>query len=901
MAGPVEDDALYDAYAYRVLDAIRRSGSISAAARELGVSQPNITQFVQRLERRLGTALVERTGRTARLTEAGAVFADQAPAVEAAMRTAARRFNELRSDSSNTSPLRVAAVSALITSLIPAFVTRFSEAWPGNQLVVCEADRAECIRLVAEGEVDVALTIEPTGNLAEDARLYPVVLETEEALLALPPTIATSRSRMRLDEVVRLGLPLIGERELASHLKADLEVATRAQRNGWSFGSAPMVAERQPCDQQAFGAARSTETVLALVEAGLGFGVLPATNARMSTMWRRVRFVHLEPILRVRTIATTLIGAHNRHEVAGALQALAEVALESRPTQTRAADRLRRTHLPRSLMTRSRGMADNHHPGYTQTRSSDMTTRTTTRLLRAGAVTAATVIALAGCASPGATEVGPDTGEQISEITVALPGSISSLYVGQEAGILNYYLASVAQEGLVTIDASGAIQPALAEKWEQTDDTTYVYDLRADAEFQDGTPVTADDVVFSLEMAQDPEKSPGLSYYLTDVTSIEKTGDAQVTVKLGAPNAAFAANMSSAGAAFITSKAFWEANEGTVGSSSSLVLGTGPYQVTEFVPDSHVTYERVDTWWGEAPKVEKITVKFIPDESTRLLAAKSGEVDVAFNVPLQQATQWEALDNMRVEYTNDLSYVGLFFNTSMAPFDDPMVREAIAQSVDREGIVESLLRGHGEVATAIMTPESMGGAYTPEEARTKLGEIPQWNFDLDAAKAALAASNHPDGFTAEILAPATGPHLVKAAQSLAENLGKIGITLNVREVPIEEWLASLDSHGIGFMWYFSTLGDPAEIPSYLLGAGNFTTHENPAIVDLLTRSNAETDLKTRIDLLVEVETLRAADVVNVPLWWGQSATAFKNDLGVNDLSAFTFVSTWPAQLYRAGT
>lgn len=532
-------------------------------------------------------------------------------------------------------------------------------------------------------------------------------------------------------------------------------------------------------------------------------------------------------------------------------------------------------------------------------------------LAKAGAIAAASAVVLAGCAVDSqktdkptvSAPVGVDTGEEIDNLTVALPGSLSSLYVGTEAGILNYYIASITQEGLVSIGADGSLEPGLAESWSQPDPVTYVYELRDDAVFQDGTPVTADDVVFSLLQAKDETVSPGLAYYLTNVDTVEKTGDNEVTITLTSPDAAFASNMSSAGAAFITSQAFWEANEGAVGTPDALLLGSGPYKVTEFVPDSHVTFERVDTWWGGTPKAKKITVNFIPDESTRLLAAKAGDVDIAFNVPLAQADEWESLDSMRVEYVNDLSYVGLYFNTTVAPFDDPKVREAIALSVNKQAYVDAILRGHGEAATAIMTPESLGKVYSADEARSFLGEIPQYDYDLDAAKAALSESGHPDGFTAEILTPNTGPQLGTAAQALAQDLAEVGITLNVREVPIEEWLASLDpssEYGINFMWYFSTLGDPAEIPSYLLGAGNPAGYDNPEVQSLLTEIGAETDATARVELIREVETLQAQDVVNVPLWWGQSATAFSTKTGLEGYSAFTFVGSWPAQVYRAG-
>ena len=94
--------------------------------------------------------------------------------------------------------------------------------------------------------------------------------------------------------------------------------------------------------------------------------------------------------------------------------------------------------------------------------------------------------------------------------------------------------------------------------------------------------------------------------------------------------------------------------------------------------------------------------------------------------------------------------------------------------------------------------------------------------------------------------------------------------------------------------------DPAEVPSYLLGAGNPAGYDNPAIVDLIAQAGAASDPAERIDLLVQAETLQAEDAINIPLWWGQSATAFAKDLGMNDYSSFAFISSWPTQLYRAG-
>lgn len=525
--------------------------------------------------------------------------------------------------------------------------------------------------------------------------------------------------------------------------------------------------------------------------------------------------------------------------------------------------------------------------------------------LAAAAAAAAFALVLAGCAgsseAPEPSEVAlVDTGQDIEQVTVAFPGSLANLYIGQESGILNYNLAATVQEGLVGQDPDGQIVPALAESWETPDDTTYVFTLREDARFQNGDPVTPQDVVFSIERAVDPESSPGTYYYLTNLDTVEQTGDREVTVTSKTPDATFLVSLSSAGALVVTQQEFWEAHDGGIGTSDSLLLGTGPYQVTEFQPDSHVLLERVDTWWGGVPKAESIRVNFIPDASTRLAAAQTGDIDIAFNVPITQADDWSSIDGVRVESMNDLSYVGLLFDQNVAPFDDIDVRTAVALSIDREAIAEKLLRGYGEPATAIMTPESLATAFDGDTARAELAAIPQHDYDLEAAQQAIAGTAG-EGLETELTYPNTGPQLGVAAQAIAESLGEIGMDVSVREVPIEEWLATIGDgeHGLGFMWYFSTTGDPAEVNSYLLGPGNPNGFESEEAAALITEANALTDPAERAAKLLELETLGADEVVNAPIWWGKSVTAFSNTVGVTDYSPYTFTSTWGASLFAA--
>lgn len=872
-----------DLHTLRILVAIEETGSVTATARRLGYSQPAITQHLQRNEARLGVALVARAVRGMQLTEAGALLARHAPRIDEAITAAAAEL-AAHIDTDRGS-VRVAAFPAAIATLLAPLLSRLEREFPGLRAEFIEAEPAEAIKAAEAGRADIALhyhyVADPgvvAGRHTADGLRSRFLLSDD--VLAVVPRAEAERLGEDVELVELLPLTWIG---------GDATCTDHLVRLARAAGAAPN--DRHDVS--------SAAAALALVDSGIGITFLSRLALSTVRIPDGVVTLQLRPRVRRRIYATALDEATGIPSIAVALRLLAVGEIDRRNSDPSRATRLH--------AQRARFSTAPFSPPITLTERHDASMKTTgttpQRGLRGPAIAVASALLLAGCATGTSTpdNAGTDTGEEIDAITVALPGSLSSLYVGDESGILNYYIASITQEGLVSLNAEGTLQPGLAQSWTQPDDVTYVYELREDARFQDGTPVTADDVVFSLEQARDETSSPGLSYYLSGVESVEKTGEHEVTITLAQPDSSFAANMSTAGAAFITSKEFWESADGEVGTSSNLLMGSGPYRVTEFVPDSHVNFERVDTWWGELPTVESINVQFIPDEGTRLLAAQSGDVDVAFNVPLAQAAQWESLDNMRVDYVNDLSYVGMYFNLALAPFDDPKVREAFAHSVDRGTVVDNLLRGHGEVATTIATPESLGSVYSAEEARSILGAVPQYEFNLESARDALAASSRPDGFETDMLFPSTGPQLGTAAQSLAENLSQIGITLNVREVPIEEWLASLDansSYGVGLMWYFSTLGDPVEVPSYMLGADNISNYDNPEIQSLLARAGAETDPAARIDLIVEAEALQAADIVDVPLWWGQSATAFASDLGMRDYSSFAFTSSWPTALYR---
>lgn len=503
--------------------------------------------------------------------------------------------------------------------------------------------------------------------------------------------------------------------------------------------------------------------------------------------------------------------------------------------------------------------------------------------------------------SPGASaSVGVDTGKQVALLRVSLPGSLSCLYPGQESGILNYYVAAIATEGLVGVDSAGKLVPALASDFSRPDPKRYVYTLRQGAKFSDGSPVTVADVLHSIEMARDSKVSPSTASYWANLDKAAQTGANEVTLTTKSVDEAFGWLPSIADALWIMPKSYWQANSTRIGSAKAPLVGSGAYQVTSFAPDSHVELSRFDGWWGTAPKVAKIRFDFVSDDNTRLLAWQAHDADMSLNVPLAQANSWAGAANTRVVYEPDRSYVGLTFNLKAKPFDDVHVRKAIAHAIDRTSLVTDLLHGRAQVATALSTPEQFGGLWSPAEATQRLGAVPQYAFDIAQAKAELAKSSVPHGFSVDLSYPSTGSQLGTAALAFAATLKQIGITLNVKELAIEQWLADLGkSPALSYMWYFNTTGDPGELPKWFLQAGNPANYANASVAATMVKAVAEPDPATRASLLIDAQAAEAGDLAYLPLWWGQAATAFSDHIGVKDFSSYTLLTDWPTSLYAA--
>lgn len=540
--------------------------------------------------------------------------------------------------------------------------------------------------------------------------------------------------------------------------------------------------------------------------------------------------------------------------------------------------------------------------------SSTMALQTSRRSLVALAASALIVVT-SGCApaaKPAITTTAPvAAGQALDTLTVALGSQIGTLSVNQQAGIANYQVAALVQEGLLGLDNEGKLVPALAESWDGTGGKVWKFEIRKDAKFSDGTPLTVSDILFSIEVARDPKKSPGVStYWPSYITSVKQTGEWEITITLDAPHITFGAEVSNAGGLFVTSKAFYTKAK-NYGSATDLILGTGPYKVTEFDPSSHVSLERTDTWWSQNTGPKTVRIDFISDDATRLVAFRQGQADVSLTVPLDQAEQWAAVEGAGVQYYDDRSYQGLTFDPNVAPFTDIHVRKAVAHAIDSDGIVTGILKGKATAATGIDSPQQLASLVGLEAARAGVKALPAASYSLDQAKAELAQSGQPNGFSTTLTYPTGYAAVGKASLAIAASLAKVGITVDVKEIPLDQWLSEVGNgkQGVSWMIYLPTTSTPNEISSWLLAAdgkgANPANWSDPAVAKQVAAISTLADKQEQFDAILKATSAALDQGIYAPVYWGQAAIATRKGVVAGNFGSFTLQTNWAAAFTQA--
>jgi len=318
---------------------------------------------------------------------------------------------------------------------------------------------------------------------------------------------------------------------------------------------------------------------------------------------------------------------------------------------------------------------------------------------------------------------------------------------------------------LMQLANDGSIEAGIATKWEQVSDTRYRLTLRQGAKFHDGRPVTAQDVKFSLENYRQSKNAEQYNVWLDHVDVVDDyTAEAvsKLPYRVAMSNTAYKSFIIPNGAA--DAKAF-----------AQKPIGSGPYKFVQSIPNDRVVVEANRDYWGAPPKFERITVRQIPEDATRLAALEAGEIDFVTNVPVDAGDRLQKAGLRVVSVpSNRMMFVRFNFATE-GPWKDVRVRQALNYAVDREALSKALLGGQGVLAES---PLGHGVAYY------KKGLTP-YSFDVDKAKQLLADAGFSRGFEATLVTP-TGRYMKdrESAEAVAGQLEAVGVKLQLQPM---EW------------------------------------------------------------------------------------------------------------------
>lgn len=403
-------------------------------------------------------------------------------------------------------------------------------------------------------------------------------------------------------------------------------------------------------------------------------------------------------------------------------------------------------------------------------------------------------------------------------------------------------------EGLVE-NFRGEISPALAESWEVSDDQlTYTFDLRDGVVFHSGKEMTADDVVFSLNRVMDPAtNSPNINSY-DPIASVEAPDPDTVVITLDKPHAPIMYLLASLSSSIIDQDVL-DAG-GIVAPPSG---GTGPFMLSEHNVGRDIQLVAHEDYWQEGkPYLDGIEITWNPDDNARAAAIRSNSVDVLFRPAPEFIESLKEDPSIKWYGGSGSLSLNLLMNSSVEPFDDERVRQAVFYALDRQVLLDVANSGYGIPLNAgHLPPDRMGGLEEPVYGAP----------DIEKSKALLAEAGYPDGFDVELTVIATSAFQVRQAEVEQQQLAEVGI--NVTLNPVEAQVATDATRSGDFEMYQSGFGlraDPDERASAAFGTGgglNYANWSDPEFDALLEEARAEGDPAVRDELYQQADMILA--------------------------------------------
>jgi peptide/nickel transport system substrate-binding protein len=411
------------------------------------------------------------------------------------------------------------------------------------------------------------------------------------------------------------------------------------------------------------------------------------------------------------------------------------------------------------------------------------------------------------------------------------------------------------------------IEPALAESWEVSEDgLQYVFTIRPDVTFHDGTPLDAAAVETNF-LRQFDEENPlhqetmvyaGIVF--ADVASVEATGDMELTVTMSRPSVLLPGNLAIFAAGIVSATALEEGAD--IGQSP---VGTGPFTFDSWTKDVELVLVANDDYWGGRPALDRVVWRTIADDTVRLSELQTGSIDVANQIDFKDAPDIEGDANLQLITGPFLNVQFLAFNQALPPFDNPSLRMAVQHAVNKESIAEVVASGHYTLGAGPIAPTLIG--YDPSLAE-------RYPYDPAQAEALVAESGLTD-ITFELLNRANSfwPLL---GQLIQADLAAVGITVNLQSLEDAEFFDRVGSGEVqAFIndWTWDN-GDPDNVMYSLFTHERAVTrmgYKNETVNELNLEAQVTADPDARAALYAEAQKLIMDDAIMVVLGYPEKA------------------------------
>lgn len=463
---------------------------------------------------------------------------------------------------------------------------------------------------------------------------------------------------------------------------------------------------------------------------------------------------------------------------------------------------------------------------------------------------------LAGCGKSPAPEAGAGTAAgsgQDGILTIALEGDFPSLDPLRISNMAERQVALAIMDPLFDLDAKGELVPVLAESFEALNEgRNYRIKLRPGIEFQDGTPLDAEAVVFNLERVRDPANACRCLALLDNIAAVRALDGSTVEFDMHGPDAVLPAVLADSPGLMLSPTAIRK-DPKAVGTHP---VGAGAFTLKSWEPGHRIVVERNPNYWQSGkPQLQQVVFLPLPNEDSRQSALLAGDVDVIQTPHPRFSAQYGKTPDYRLMTGAGLGSVFLMMNTRQAPFDDVRVRRAIAHATDRPLFVKALVQDQYPVADSILGPGSWAYAPVPEYPA----------YDPAKARALLADYGKPVSFEISVT---SSPFTVLSAQALQEMWAAVGIKVTIRQIEGARFIADAASHQFQMAFFrFVGRADP-DLNFYRAFhsryadsvSSNYTRYANPSMDRLLEQGRGTLDRAQRKRIYAEASALLARDV-----------------------------------------